>query len=34
MKVKDLMIRDITAVLADQKVEDVIKICSKQMFTG
>ncbi|MDI3473187.1 MAG: hypothetical protein PWQ48_1468 [Thermotogaceae bacterium] len=34
MKVRDLMIRDITAVFADQKVEDVIKICSKQFFTG
>lgn len=34
MKVKDLMTRDITAVLADQKIEDAIEICSRQMFTG
>ncbi|HEW92180.1 MAG TPA: CBS domain-containing protein [Thermotogaceae bacterium] len=34
MKVKDLMIRDITAVFAEQRVKDVIKICAKQLFTG
>ncbi|HDM70779.1 MAG TPA: CBS domain-containing protein [Thermotogales bacterium] len=34
MKVKDVMIRDITAVFADQKVEDVIRICAKHLFTG
>ncbi|RKX45487.1 MAG: CBS domain-containing protein [Thermotogae bacterium] len=34
MKVKDVLIRDISAVFEDETVEDFVRICSMQSFSG